>query len=84
MKRRRSLGQSLVETAIVIALVAIGTIGVLGIFGDNLRAVFGGGAQALAGETEVANTGVSRSPKQERKTMANFGYNPGGSENNNQ
>lgn len=80
VKPRRSLGQSLVETAVVIALVAIGTIGVVGLFGNNIRALWGGGSQALAGETEVTNTGRSRNPKLEHKTMSNFGYNPAGSE----
>lgn len=65
---------------VVIALVAIGTIGVVGLFGNNIRALWGGGSQALAGETEVTNTGRGRNPKLEQKTMSNFGYNPAGSE----
>ena len=65
----------------IIALVAIGTIGVVGLFGQNIRELWGGGSQALAGETQVRNTGQNQSPKLERKTMSNFGYNPAGSAN---
>lgn len=47
------MGQSLTEYAIIVFLIAVGTIGVVGLFGNNLRSLFAAGADALAGETTV-------------------------------
>lgn len=51
--RSRELGQGMTEYIIIVALIAIGTIGVITVFGNNIRALFGASAQALAGETNV-------------------------------
>jgi Flp pilus assembly pilin Flp len=77
MSIRRQRGQGLVEYAIILVLLAIGTMGLVGIFGDNIREVFGASAQSLAGETVVLNNGEQN--PEARKTMANFGeYNSSG------
>jgi Flp pilus assembly pilin Flp len=47
------VGQSLTEYAIIVFLIAVGTIGVVGLFGNNLRSLFSAGSDALAGETTV-------------------------------
>lgn len=52
------MGQSLTEYAIIVFLIAVGTIGVVGLFGNNLRSLFSSGADAVAGETDV-QTGAS-------------------------
>ncbi|MBN1209353.1 MAG: hypothetical protein JXB05_31165 [Myxococcaceae bacterium] len=45
------------EVIVIVFLVAIGTIGVAGLFGDNLRNLFGASSAAVAGNPSVANTG---------------------------
>jgi Flp pilus assembly pilin Flp len=41
------------EYIIIVFLVAVGTIGAVGLFGDNLRSLFGASSDALAGQTSV-------------------------------
>lgn len=52
-RRKRKLGQGLTEYIIVVALVAISAIGVVSLFGDDVRMLFAGSANALAGEEQV-------------------------------
>ena len=54
---RSAAGQSLTEVIVIVFLVGIGAIGVVGLFGDNIRGLFGGSAAAVAGNTSVGNTG---------------------------
>jgi Flp pilus assembly pilin Flp len=49
------------EYAIIVTLIAVGTIGVVGLFGDNLRTLFGASTDALAGQTSV-QTGAKTTP----------------------
>ncbi len=51
-KRRRERGQGMTEYIIIVALVAIGAIAVVTIFGDNIRALFGTSANALTGDVQ--------------------------------
>jgi Flp pilus assembly pilin Flp len=72
-KRR---GQSNTEYIIVIALIAIGTIGIVTTYGGNLRHLFGNSADNLAGD-ETTN-GYSKTQKQRtatEKTMTTFAQN---------
>ncbi len=48
--RRRQRGQGMTEYIIIVALVAIGAIFVVTLFGDNIRALFGASANALVGQ----------------------------------
>ena len=48
--RRRRKGQGMTEYIIIVALIAIAAIGVVTLFGDNLRKIFGTANDALAGE----------------------------------
>jgi hypothetical protein len=67
------------EAILIVFLVAVGTIGLVGLFGDNIRALFGGSAAALAGNADVSNTG-----REAQRTKWNLrggtlsAYNPGG------
>jgi Flp pilus assembly pilin Flp len=45
------------EIIIIVFLVAIGAIGVAGLFGDNIRGLFGASSESLAGESDVDNPG---------------------------
>lgn len=42
-------GQGMTEYIIIVALIAIAAIGVVGLFGDNIRALFAASSDALAG-----------------------------------
>lgn len=53
-KLRGRRGQGMTEYIIIIALVAIAAIGVVSIFGDNIRALFGASVNALSGQESAA------------------------------
>jgi len=54
---RRQDGQGMTEYIIIVALIAIAAIGVVTVFGDNIRKLFGTSANALAGKSSN-NTGA--------------------------
>jgi len=54
---RRTLGQSMTEVIVIVFLVGVGCIGLVGLFGDNIRGLFGGSAESLAGNPSVGNPG---------------------------
>jgi Flp pilus assembly pilin Flp len=56
MRRKARRGQGMTEYIIVVALVAIAAIGVITVFGDNIRRMFGNAADALSGETSMKYT----------------------------
>jgi pilus assembly protein Flp/PilA len=72
---RKARGQGMTEYIIIVALIAIAAIGVITLFGDNIRKLFGASAAALAGNSNVANTGEEADGKIIKKTMKNFGEN---------
>jgi len=51
--RRPQGGQTTAEYAIIVTLVALTSIAVILIFGNQIRAVFAAGAQKLAGDGET-------------------------------
>jgi pilus assembly protein Flp/PilA len=73
MKKAR--GQGMTEYIIIVALIAIAAIGVITIFGDNIRRLFGVSADALAGETAVSNRGIKSNSAIEKKSIKTFGEN---------
>ena len=58
---RKSRGQGMTEYIIIVALIAIAAIGVITLFGNNIRRLFGQSADALAGNANVTND--ARSPQ---------------------
>lgn len=61
------------EYIIIVALIAIAAIGVVTVFGQDIRHLFGASTAALAGETAVqskAKSGVNKAST--RKTLKNF------------
>lgn len=74
--RKARRGQGMTEYIVIVALIAIAAIGIITLFGDNIRKLFGASAQALAGETQLANPGDNQEHQELRqKTMTNFGLN---------
>ncbi|AGC46888.1 MULTISPECIES: hypothetical protein [Myxococcus] len=72
---RKARGQGMTEYIIIVALIAIAAIGVVTLFGDNIRKLFGASAAALAGNSNVQNDGESSNARLNKKTMKNFGEN---------
>jgi len=67
-------GQGLTEYIVIVALVFIGAIGVITIFGENLRDIVNTSAKALSGEVD-AKRGIkgSKSTNDLKKNLDNFG-----------
>ena len=73
---KKTRGQGMTEYIIIVALIAIAAIGVITLFGDNIRKLFGGSADALAGEAQVKNRAQkSTQGALENKSMKTFGEN---------
>ncbi len=76
---RRAAGQSLTEMVIIVFLVGIGAIGVVGLFGDNIRGLFGGSSAAIAGNSSVDNPGrEAQQTKWDLRGGSLSAYNPAG------
>ncbi len=74
LSKRASRGQGMTEYIIIVALIAIAAIGVITLFGDNIKALFGMSSDALSGNTNVQQrTRQSRQGVTEHKTMSSFG-----------
>ncbi|HYH96859.1 hypothetical protein [Hyalangium sp.] len=72
---RKARGQGMTEYIIIVALIAIAAIGVITLFGDNIRKLFGASAAALAGNSSVSNDGASSNAALNKKTMKSFAEN---------
>jgi Flp pilus assembly pilin Flp len=69
------------EYIIIVALIAIAAIGVVTIFGDNIRDLFAGATNALSGETKVkVGTEKAREGHTKTKTLKNFAEDNKGSQ----
>jgi Flp pilus assembly pilin Flp len=67
------------EYIIIVALVAIGAIFVVTVFGDNIRALFGASANALTGDTGTTPEqlgGKTVSEEDLKKNLSNFSEGP--------
>ena len=53
MRFRGRRGQGMTEYVIIVALIAVAAIGVVSLFGDNIRALFATSANALAGDEDA-------------------------------
>ena len=68
---RRKRGQGMTEYIIIIAIVAIGAILIVGIFGKQIKSTFGRISKALSGKEERAkNPNISDAGK--RDDMGDF------------
>jgi len=78
--KRRDSGQGMTEYIIIVALIAIAAIGVVTVFGQDIRALFGASTQALAGETNVQSQAKSgQTQAAARKTLKDFATRNAGS-----
>jgi Flp pilus assembly pilin Flp len=72
-RARKSRGQSLTEIAIIVALVAIATIGFVGLFGGKLTNVYGESAGSLTGRCQPPPPSGLH-PGAPHRDLSNFGY----------
>jgi Flp pilus assembly pilin Flp len=63
---RAERGQGLTEYIVIAALIAIAAMGIVTVFGDNIRALFGASVDALAG----VDSGVKGAKTRMRGTRA--------------
>ncbi|MBL8954681.1 MAG: hypothetical protein JNK82_28140 [Myxococcaceae bacterium] len=74
--KTKKRGQGMTEYIIIVALIAIAAIGIITLFGDNIRRLFGMSADALAGDDNIAQRNTTRAATSlTNKTMQNFGQN---------
>ena len=78
IRKNARRGQGMTEYIIIVALIAIAAIGIITLFGDNIRRLFAMSADSLAGNDNVAqansSTAVGNSALTKKK-MLNFGEN---------
>lgn len=74
----RESGQGMTEYIIIVGLVAIAAIGVVTVFGDNVRSLFGAAADGLNGtavkKVDTREAGGTKGPA----TIKDFGAHVGG------
>lgn len=60
-------GQGMTEYIIIVALIAIAAIGVVTVFGQDIRHLFGASTGALSGDTSVTSKAKSGQKKADKK-----------------
>jgi len=70
---RRQAGQGMTEYIVIVALIAVAAIGVVTVFGDNVRQLFATAATGLAGEAS-ADSGAKTADSKLRagRTLKDF------------
>jgi pilus assembly protein Flp/PilA len=68
---RSESGQGMSEYLIIVALIAVAAIGVVSVFGKDIRALFAASTGALAGDS-VAKADT-KAAKATEKSLKNFG-----------
>ena len=70
---RKDAGQGMTEYIIIVALIAIAAIGIVILFGRNVRALFSSSAAALSGNTQVTTQGLdTKGEVDQNVTLKNF------------
>ena len=75
IRRQKERGQGMTEYIIIVALVAIGAIAIVTLFGNNIRALFGASADALAGSASELQTKTA-DEKDLKKSLKDFNEGP--------
>ncbi|XXF80282.1 hypothetical protein P2318_11170 [Myxococcaceae bacterium GXIMD 01537] len=71
---RKNRGQGMTEYIIIVALIAIAAVGVVTLFGNNIRRMFGASANVLAGQDSANDRKTSNKTLNEKK-IGNFSEN---------
>lgn len=70
---RNESGQGMTEYIIIVALIAIAAIGVVTIFGKQIRDLFGTSSAALSGQTQAARKMNKKAHTLDTKNLSTFG-----------
>jgi Flp pilus assembly pilin Flp len=70
--RRSESGQGMSEYLIIVALIAIAAIGVVTVFGADIRQLFSGTTSSLSGNAQVTNTAVKANVNK-NKSLKDYG-----------
>jgi pilus assembly protein Flp/PilA len=65
-------GQGMSEYLIIVALIAVAAIGVVTVFGTDIRDLFAASSNSLAGN-QTANNAPAAAATQNARTLKNFG-----------
>jgi hypothetical protein len=76
-KQSNRRGQGMTEYIIVVSLIAIASIGVTTLFGNNIRVLMGMASNALAGDDNITNSATHVTDAQTKKTLKSFAQNNG-------
>ena len=57
--KKKTLGQTVAEYALIVALVAIASIGILSLFGQQLRSLYNAMTKQIAGHEDAQQTDYS-------------------------
>ena len=69
---RRKRGQGMTEYIIVIAIIAIGAILIIGIFGKQIKYTFARMSKALSGESKGKDANVEVSDADKKNNLGDF------------
>jgi Flp pilus assembly pilin Flp len=79
---KNEMAQGMTEYIIIVALIAIAAIGVITLYGDNIRDMFGASSEALSGEDEAERKmGPLNQNVATHKDLNTFGKNTEGMDN---
>lgn len=74
--RKSKSGQTIVEYIIIVVMIAIAAIAVVGLFGDRIKAMFGGAVVELGGSQSDVDTATATSSADWLKSLDKTGANP--------
>lgn len=73
--RGRKNGQTMVEYILIVVIIAIAAIAIIGVFGDTIRAKFGGAVEELGGDSSAKDEALDTSSEDWLKNMNEDGAN---------
>lgn len=72
LKFRDEKGQGMTEYIVIVALIAVASIAVVTMFGDQLRELFAGSANELAGQSATIDNHTTTAQDEVSKTLGGF------------
>ena len=69
---RKNRGQGMTEYIIIVALIAIAAVGIITIFGNNIRQLFGASVDILGGATTASASLTSQQTHAQARGLSNF------------
>jgi Flp pilus assembly pilin Flp len=70
---RRNRGQGMTEYIIIVALIAIAAVGIITVFGNNIRALFGASVDILGGSTSATASLAGSGSHAGKRGLSDFG-----------